>query len=119
QSQQMSPQISPSHNLAYQQQAQQAYDPNIPQSQQVPGFSTWLGRYIDEVVLPGVYKLSEWFEFRWVVGMFVAFFIVFVTALSTIPLMRILKASVEQESQRRALTIARILADQNRTPLSQ
>lgn len=76
-------------------------------------------KYLNEVVLPGVYKLPEIMEFRLVLAIFVGAFILFVTSLSAVPLMRILKASVEKESQRRALTIARTLAKINRAPLMQ
>lgn len=76
-------------------------------------------KYLDEVVLPGVYKLPEVMEFRWVLAGFMGAFIIFVTSLSAIPLMRILKFSIEKESQRRALTIARTLAKVNRAPLMQ
>ena len=81
------------------------------------GFVRLAHNYIEEVVLPGVYKLAEWTEFRWVLLMFIGAFIIFVTSLSSIPLMRILKASIEKESQRRALTIARTLAKINQIPL--
>lgn len=75
--------------------------------------------YVDDVVLPGVYKLAEWMELRWVLALFMGAFIVFVTSLSSVPLMRILKTSIEQESQRRALTIARTIARVNRPALMQ
>lgn len=73
--------------------------------------------YLNNVVLPGIYKLPETFDFKWVLAGFVGAFILFVTAFSSIPLMRILKASIEKESQRRALTIARTLERVNRPAL--
>lgn len=76
-------------------------------------------QYVDDVVLPGVYRLATMMEFRWVLVSFVLVFITAVTLLSSIPLMRILKSSVEQESQRRALTIARNLAASNRSALAE
>ena len=75
--------------------------------------------YFENVVMPGIYKLPEWMEFRWVIGLFVLSFIVLVTCLSAVPLTRILKESVERESQNRAKTIARNLADRNRGPIQQ
>lgn len=65
--------------------------------------------YVDSVVLPGVYKLAEWFEFKWVLGLFIAAFILFVTSLSSVPMMTILRESIQKESQNRALTIAKSL----------
>jgi FHA domain len=106
-------------NVAY----KQNYNPelfNQPAAGPVaPNFMAYVQRYLDEVVLPGVYKLAELVEFRLLLALFVTGFIVFVTALSTIPLMRILKASIERESQRRAMTIAHNLALINRAPLIQ
>src|SRR5262249_52788377 len=73
--------------------------------------------YMDDHVLPGVYKIPEMFEFKWVLAGFMFLFILTVTSLSTIPLIRILKSSVEQQSQQHALTIATTLARVNRQAL--
>ena len=73
--------------------------------------------YIEDVILPGIYKLAEWVEFRWVVGFFVIGFIVFVTTFSSIPLLSILKSSVEEESRKNAESIASTLSLINRKPL--
>lgn len=75
--------------------------------------------YIEDVILPGIYKLPEYLEFKWVLAIFMAGFIILVTSLSTIPLIRILKSSVERESQEHALTIAKTLAEVNAPALSQ
>lgn len=75
--------------------------------------------YIENVLLPGIYRVAEMFEFRWVLAAFIVGFVVLVTSMSSIPLVRILKASIEKESQRRALTIARTLARINRPALMQ
>ncbi len=75
--------------------------------------------YVEDVVLPGVYRLPEHLEFKWVLGIFMIGFIILVTSLSTIPLIRILKTSVERESQEHALTIAKTLAEVNAPALSQ
>ncbi|MCB0420844.1 MAG: FHA domain-containing protein [Bdellovibrionales bacterium] len=81
------------------------------------GFIEKAQNYIDEVLMPGVYKLPELIEFKWVLILFMVAFIMIVTSLSTIPLVRILKSSIEKESQQRALTIARSLARANRTAI--
>jgi hypothetical protein len=112
-------------NVAYQHQQETSSIPNhgSPQTPSAPQSKATVlilaQKYLNEVVLPGVYKLPEIMEFRLVLAIFVGAFILFVTSLSAIPLMRILKASVEKESQRRALTIARTLAKINRAPLMQ
>ena len=73
----------------------------------------WFINYLDKVVLPGIYKLPVWLEFKWVVGCFLIFFVVMLTALSAIPLIQILNSSVAQESMNHAESIARALAEKN------
>lgn len=82
-------------------------------------FILFVKTYIETVLLPGVYRLAEMFEFRWVIAGFIVAFVFLVTSMSSIPLVRILKASIEKESQRRALTITRSLARINRPALMQ
>ncbi len=65
--------------------------------------------YIDDVVLPGVYKLAEIMEFKFVVGFFVIGFILVTIIFSTVPLTRILKASVEQTGKNHAKSLAEAL----------
>ena len=73
--------------------------------------------YLHNVILPGVYKLAEWVEFKWVVGMFVIGFIFLVTMFSSVPLIQILRSSVEQESLNNAENIAVTLQKLNRPHL--
>lgn len=70
--------------------------------------------YIHNVVLPGVYKLAEWIEFKWVITSFVILFITLVLVFSSVPLVQILKSSVEQESKNHAESIALTVAQLNR-----
>jgi hypothetical protein len=126
------PQPSYHGNAAYQQNPQAQYLPP-PQMQQsaapepsraeladrIPALVARFHEYMDDVAMPGVYKLVEMFEFKWVLGAFMAAFILIVTSLSTIPLLHILKSSVEKESQQHALTIATTLARVNRPALMQ
>ena len=65
------------------------------------------------MVLPGVYKLPVWMEFKWVIAAFLIFFVVMVTALSSIPLIQILNSSVAQESMNHAESIASTLSRMN------
>jgi pSer/pThr/pTyr-binding forkhead associated (FHA) protein len=78
-----------------------------------------LETYVDNVVMPAVYRLIEMFEMKWVLGAFVLGFILLVTSLSMIPMMQITKRGIEKESQRRALTIARNIANINGRLLEQ
>ena len=79
----------------------------------LPDLALFASEYMDRVVLPGVYRLAEIMEFKTLLGLFMAGFILLVTSLSTIPLIRILRDSVEQQSQQHALTIASTLARVN------
>ena len=74
----------------------------------------WFNNYMNSVVLPGVYKLPSWLELKLVIAGFLVFFVVVMTALSSVPLIRILNSSVEQESMNHAETIATVLAQENR-----
>jgi hypothetical protein len=78
-----------------------------------------LQKYIDEVAMPGIYKLAEMFEMKMVIGGLILGFVLLMTVLSVLPMIRITKMSVEAESRRRALTIARNLAASNQSYLQQ
>lgn len=112
-------------NAAYQQHAptdMDHHDDHAPAQAMKPGLAHWSAlatTYMDRVVLPGVYKLPEIFEFKWVLAGFMAGFILLVTTLSMIPLAQILRSSLEEESQQHALTIATTLAKVNRPFLMQ
>lgn len=94
--------------------AEESSSPQDPLSVKLPKLYDSFSDYIDRVMMPAIYRLPEMFEFRWVLAGFMAAFIVLVTVLSTVPLSRILKTSIEEESQRHALTIATTLARINR-----
>jgi hypothetical protein len=79
--------------------------------------SGFLIRYFEEVFLPGIYQLGQVMEFKLVIGLFMLIFAVLVTALSTIPMLAITSDSIQIESRRRALTIARNLANVNQQAL--
>jgi hypothetical protein len=76
-------------------------------------------KYLEEVLLPGIYKLTEMMEFKLVVGLFLLIYAFLLTALSTIPMIAISSESIQIESRRRALTIARNLATLNQQALLQ
>lgn len=84
----------------------------VPQADYDPrNFNEVVKNYFETVVLPGIYKLAQNFEFKWVIGSFVIAFVIAVTILSVIPMLRVMTTSLERESQRRALTIAQGMAD--------
>lgn len=69
--------------------------------------------YIDRVVLPSIYQLTKVFEYKFVVYGFGAVFVLLITLLSVIPMKTITAESVQTESRRRAVTVARALAQSN------
>jgi hypothetical protein len=75
--------------------------------------------YLERVALPGVYKLAQLMEFKYILGGFVILFIFAVTLLSLIPMVQITRSSVLVESKRRAQSIARNLAISNQQMLLQ
>lgn len=69
--------------------------------------------YLNHVVLPGIYRMVEVFQFRSVIFGFAVVFIFMVTVLSLFPMNQITSESIQIESERRALTVARALASSN------
>jgi hypothetical protein len=116
------PQSAPPHwgSAAPQMQTEPTEEPpRLPVVDNAQKYFEMAQNYVEDVILPGVYRLPEYLEFKWVLGIFMAGFIVLVTSLSTVPLIRILKSSIERESQEHALTIAKTLAEVNAPALSQ
>jgi hypothetical protein len=85
----------------------------------VQGLVYQFSDYIERVALPGVYKLAQFAEFKFILGGFVVIFIFAVTMLSMIPMIQITRSSVLNESMRRAQSIARNLAMANQQLLIQ
>lgn len=110
------PQIATDHPVM-QQQHHHAMSNEMPQATMQKPVATDLKskikEYIDQVALPGVYKLSEVAEFKFVLAGFIFVFIFTVTLLSMLPMSQITQASIEKESRRRALSIARNMAQVN------
>ncbi len=101
--------------LSAQQFAQPAeVDAPAPSGDFFQNFKDLLENYIESVALPGVYKFAQSLEYRWVIGIFIVIFILAVTLLSTIPMTTTISHTIEAESMRRAVTIARGLAQTNR-----
>jgi hypothetical protein len=69
--------------------------------------------YVHQVLLPGIYHLTEIFEYRAIMLAFVGAFILIVTLLSIVPMKQITSESIQTESRRRAQTVARALANAN------
>lgn len=78
-----------------------------------------LNEYMERVALPGVYKLPQFVEMKMVLLGFVVLFIFSTTLLSMLPMVQITRASIINESKRRAASIARTVATLNQAALLQ
>ena len=81
--------------------------------------TTTLQNYFETVVMPGVYQLAQWAEFRWVLGSFILVYVILITLLSILPLVQISKERILKESQLRALDISKSLAQNYRAAVNQ
>lgn len=104
------------HNLALAPQLEeddviQPYDPPVEIIKKKTN------RYFETVVMPGVYKLPEMLDFQWVIGGFFILMVVISTSLSIIPLLKILKTSIEEASRRNVYNLVSELTSQNREAL--
>jgi PAS domain-containing protein len=101
--------------------------PNFTQPSEIPlaanspiyGFVDKVRAYVDQVVMPALHRLVEVFEFQKVIFSFSLAFIILVTILSVMPLNQMTSDSISIESRRRALTVARALANANQRAIGQ
>jgi pSer/pThr/pTyr-binding forkhead associated (FHA) protein len=76
-----------------------------------------LNIYLEKNLMPAIFKLTEVLDLKTVLGLILVGYIFLVTALSMIPMVQLTSASIEAESKRRALSIARRLQSENQTAL--
>lgn len=99
-----------------QQQAQQAAPPiETPKPQ--PTFGEKVENFIENVMMPAIYKMGIVFSFKQVLMGFVILFIFGVTILSMFPLTTIIKESNMVEAKKRAKSVARAMARINEQAL--
>jgi hypothetical protein len=112
--------------MGYQQAPQMYQTPNQftqnnqqPQQAAVPQltFSEKVENYVENVVMPAIYRLGILFSFKQILQGFVIIFIFSVTLLSTIPLTNIVKESNLKEATKRAKSVARAMAKFNEQAL--
>lgn len=113
--------------MQYQQQQAQMYQnqgnqfgPQAVPPQSAPpqmSFNDKVENYIEDVVMPAIYKLAIVFSFRQILQAFVIVFIFSVTMLSTFPLVNIIKESNLKEAVKRAKSVARAVAKYNEQAL--
>lgn len=89
----------------------QPYDPPVEKAKKKAN------QYLETVVLPGVYKLPEVLDFQWVIGGFFVLMVVISTSLSVIPLLKILKSSIEEASRRNVYNIVTEMTNKNKEAL--
>lgn len=98
------------YGLAEAPPVQQAPEPALSLQQKIEN-------YIENVLMPSVYKLAVIFSFKQVLQAFVLIFIFAVTALSSIPLTNVIKESNFNEAAKRARSVARAMAKMNEQAL--
>lgn len=108
------PLMNPQHQLdSYELSTPASQEPVHKKNSLVENLSKSVKTYVHESLLPGVYQLATWMEFKVLIACFVGAFVFLVISLSSVPLIAILKSSVEQESLNNAETIAQSLARSN------
>ncbi|MEQ1723774.1 MAG: FHA domain-containing protein [Pseudobdellovibrio sp.] len=109
---QQAPQMYQTQNQFGQQnqQPQQAAEPQLTLAEKVEN-------YVENVVMPAIYRLGILFSFKQILQGFVIIFIFSVTLLSTIPLTSIVKESNLKEATKRAKSVARAMAKFNEQAL--
>jgi hypothetical protein len=87
-----------------------------PEMQPVGSRDLWsnLLSYVDNVAMPGVYAITQALPYRWAIGLMVVVYVFVVTALSIVPIVATTKANIQNESIRRARSIARNMRDSNK-----
>lgn len=112
--------------MGYQQNPQMYQNPNqygvSNQQQQQPAepqlsFQQKVENYVENVLMPAIYRLGIIFSFKQILQAFVIIFIFAVTLLSTIPLTSIVKESNLKEATKRAKSVARAMAKFNEQAL--
>lgn len=97
-------------NTALQYQPSQQSTPSLQAIENKDAFAK-AEDYIEKVLLPGVYKIPESLEMKWSIGTMILAFVFIVTCLSVIPMIELTKSGIQRESQRRALSLAKGLAE--------
>jgi PAS domain-containing protein len=97
----------------YSQPPPQAQAPYYPEPAPSRGFFGGIEDFIENVVMPALYQLPKSFEFRTVIFGFGVVFVFVLTLLSLFPMRQITAETVQTESSRRAITVARALAATN------
>lgn len=75
--------------------------------------------YIDQVLLPGVYKLAQYVEFQYLILGFVTVFIFTVTFLNMNPALQLVEETIQTEALRKTRSLAKNLAQYNQAFFTQ
>lgn len=113
QAQSYNPNIFPVQGAPY----AQAGEPAAAAVQLDQSFSDKIDNFMEEKVMPAIYRLSVIFSFKQVLQSFVLIFIFAVTLLAVFPLASIIKETNLKEAEKRAKSVARALAKYNEAAL--
>ena len=80
-------------------------------------FKELLIRIFTKELLPGLYYFAQKIDFRYLFMLFVGGMIILTTSVSTVFLGRLMKTSIQKESQRRAISLAKNITAQNKVYL--
>lgn len=92
-------------------------EPVVHAAQLDQSFSDKIDNFMEEKVMPAIYRLSVVFSFKQVLQTFVLIFIFAVTLLAVFPLASIIKETNLKEAEKRAKSVARALAKYNESAL--
>lgn len=116
QNQQMYQQNQQMYQQGQPNQFNQQSAPSAPVGPQL-SFNDKVENYIENVIMPVIYKLAIVFSFRQILQAFVLVFIFSATLMSTFPLINIIKESNLKEAAKRAKSVARAVAKYNEQAL--
>ena len=75
--------------------------------------------YLQANILPALYATTKFIDFKWVLALLIAGFVLLSTVLSSVPLVRSLNQSAQTEARIQAQSVAQQLASQNKVAIAQ
>lgn len=117
---------SPAQIQSYQQQSElisrnenQGFDSQQSFDSKKLGLKDKFQNYIDQVLLPGIYKLAQYVEFQYLILGFVTIFIFTVTFLNMNPALQLVEETIQTEALRKTRSLAKNLAQYNQAFFTQ
>lgn len=107
------PQLSPNLSSHHQEEVISASEISLESGPNVFDPAKYVDKYLEKAVYPALFQLTHKFDLRIVVIGFSLVFVFVMTLLAIVPMSNITQETVQTESRRRALTLARALAQAN------